>query len=96
MHRKGHVRSQRDCVLPLAQRLEEVSCACVCLHCFRLISFGPYILQEDETSGEVWDAALGCLLHMCCRDGGVVASAVRGLPPATARGLLHCCRTFGW
>lgn len=54
------------------------------------------VQQGDEGSSEVWDAALGCLLHMTCRDGSVVASAVRGLPPATARGLLQCCQTLGW
>lgn len=52
--------------------------------------------QEEEGNAEVWEAALGCLLQMCFRDGGVVESAVHGLPPATARGLLHSCRTFGW
>lgn len=44
----------------------------------------------------MWEAALGCLLHMCCRDGAVAQPDVRGLPPATARGLLHCCREHGW
>ncbi len=52
--------------------------------------------QGGESSGEVWEAALGCLLHMCCRDGAVAQPDVCGLPPATARALLHCCREHGW
>lgn len=53
-------------------------------------------VQEGESSGEVWEAALSCLLHMCCRDGVVTQRDVRGLPPATARALLLCCRAHGW
>ena len=55
-----------------------------------------FTLQGQEADAGVWDAALGCLLHMCCCDGQAVCAHIGGLRPTTMRGLLDCCRQYGW
>lgn len=53
-------------------------------------------LQLEESNEQVWQSAVGCLLHLTTHAGHWVASSLSSLPPAAAAAMLNASVKFNW
>ena len=53
-------------------------------------------LQADESSEVVWQAAVGCFMHLTTFQGHFVASWVLHTPLNALAAILGACSLFGW
>lgn len=72
--------------------LSAVSCSCSTLCC----PLPSCTSQLEEPSEQVWQSAMGCLLHLTTHGGHWVASSLHLLPPSAAAALLDASVKFNW
>lgn len=54
------------------------------------------MLQRGETSPEVWEAVLGCLIQLTSHNGYTVRAFLEGISQKVVAALLHCCVQQRW